>query len=210
MSPPVTGTGLDLRHIRSETSGAYRSSFLVTNKASPMRTEGDGRDECLGKQQPQHKMADEVPENTGGIGANDRLADQGDTPMSPMLAAMHDRDETHQIRCAGLLTDLTAFCAGPGRPNFDEDAYNVICAIPGCSLEPVAVMIAHGAAVRRQLDEFASSQHVLQERLAQAKRKRDSLKSAADIAERVRQVGIKTAFMPPPSGNLGFGPFAAG
>ncbi|KAJ1384209.1 hypothetical protein B484DRAFT_440549, partial [Ochromonadaceae sp. CCMP2298] len=133
-----------------------------------------------------HKMADEVPENSGGIGANDRLAGADDTPVSPMvggqpnpsldqerghvytpaeLAAMHDRDETHQIRCAGLLTDLTAFCAG-------------------CSLEPVAVMIAHGAAVRRQLDEFTSSQHVLQERLAQAERERDSLKSAADIAER--------------------------
>ncbi|KAJ1381392.1 hypothetical protein B484DRAFT_440852, partial [Ochromonadaceae sp. CCMP2298] len=157
-------------------------------------------------------MADEVPENLGGISANDRLADQGDTPMSPMvggqpnpgiergrvytaaeLTVMHDRDEAHQIRCATLLTDLTAFCAGPGKDDFNEAAYNAICQIPGCSLEPVAVMLAHGAAVCRQLEEFTKSQRELQDRLAAAESERDRLKTSADMAERIRQVGLKTS-----------------
>jgi hypothetical protein len=159
-------------------------------------------------------MASNAPENSGGVDI-DRLVGQEDVPASPMvggqpdpglerdrghvytpaeLAVMHDRNEAHQLRCAALLSDLTAFCAAPGRENFDEDAYNALCQITGCNLEPVAVMISHGAAVRRQLEEFTASQRELQARLAQAERERDSLKSAADIAERIRQVGLQTSF----------------
>ncbi|KAJ1391802.1 hypothetical protein B484DRAFT_408635, partial [Ochromonadaceae sp. CCMP2298] len=104
---------------------------------------------------------------------------------------------------AKLLAHLQAFRQGPEVAGWDADAYELLTQIPGLALGPLAEMLAHGAAVREQLDDFTAQQTNLTAQLAAAVKERDTLRMSALIDKRI--AAVSAARVPhDPSGSEGF------
>jgi hypothetical protein len=167
-------------------------------------------------------MAANDEQNTGGSQSDNRLAGSTETPVSPILAPppftqvapeifvpseeqrqLHERDALQQQRVADLLHHLAGFRNGPEDENWDSDAYEKLTQIPGIALEPLGVMMGHGAAIRSQLEYFQTAQTDLTAQLAAMTKERNRLVQSALVDERVRMVSAARVRNPVALGGFG-------